>query len=105
MVKDKKYNKKCQAWLDFAPSLEYIYQDINPKLIKELTSFNDDDAKILLLAYIYNLLKGARYIPVKSMRMGLASYCVQRGWDEKRVCQHCGISRRSYYRIKKELKK
>lgn len=98
-----KNNKLCQNGLDLAQSFMYIFQRINPVLVRELAKLSDDDIKLFLTAYTCELMRGIKTAPLKQPKTAIAKALIAKGANKERVISLSGISARTYYRLKSLL--
>ena len=93
-------DNKLKYELGFA----YLASKINPNIIRGLASLNNEALCLAMASYIHELLGGVKYISTKKPRLAIAKELIKQGLKANRVCFLSGISKRSYFRIKKGLK-
>ena len=79
--------------------VEYIYERINPELIRQIAALDDEAIKLSVAAMVCEWMKGARIIPTKQHKVRFASALKGKGVGMRRVCELTGISKSTYYRL------
>lgn len=97
--KDEKIAHFTQNRVDLGLQLEYIYERIEPKIIRQIAQLDDEAIKLSVAAMICELTKGVRAVPTKQHKVRFASALKAKGVGMRRVCELTGISKNTYYRL------
>ncbi|MGH1601571.1 hypothetical protein [Campylobacter majalis] len=81
--------------------MDYIFDKIDAKLIKELAKLDDEALKIGVYVMICEITRGAR-VPNKRHKIKLAKALINQGLNFKKVREFCQISKAQYYKLIKE---
>lgn len=84
---------------------DYLSEMLDIDKMRAFCLFDDDSAKMLISAYIANLLYGTRYVAKKKLMVNLAKKMASDGIKKEQILKLLKISPRTYFRIKRELKK
>ena len=82
---------------------EYIENEINPALMRELCRLDDEALKLTFATVICSIAGEMQGIPVKTYRSEIAKRLIKLGKNRKDVTSLTGISERTYFNLKKEL--
>ena len=84
---------------------EYIENQIDTTVIRELSLLEDDALKFVMASWICNITSGMKCseIPTKAPKIELARRMIKKGRKRSEVLNIANISERHYYRLKKEL--
>jgi len=85
--------------VDLTLQVEYIYERIEPKIIRQIAPLDDEAIKLSVAAMICEWMKGARVVPTKQHKVRFASALKEKGVGMRRVCELTGISKNTYYRL------
>lgn len=88
-----------QNRVDLTLQVEYIYERIAPRLIRQIAALDDEAIKLSVAAMVCEWMKGARIIPTKQHKVRFASALKEKGVEMRRVCELTGISKSTYYRL------
>ena len=88
-----------QNKVDLKLQIEYIYERINPDVVRRIAPLDDETIKLSVAAMICEWMKGVRFIPSKQHRVKFASALKAKGLKMRRVCELTGISKNTYYRL------
>lgn len=97
--KDEKIAHFPQNRVDLTLQLEYIYERIEPKIIRQIAELDDETIKLSVAAMICEWTKGVRVVPTKQHKVRFASALKEKGVGMRRVCELTGISKNTYYRL------
>lgn len=89
--------------LDLAQQIDYIYERIEPSLIRDLANLSDESIKISVLVMICEITRGIRAIPSKAHKTKLAKSLLKAGCKSSKIAELTGLSMRSIYRLRKEM--
>lgn len=84
---------------------EYIEEQIDTQVLRELTQLDDEALKFTMASWICSITGGMKCseIPTKAPKVELARRLIKKGRDKKSVIAITGISERNYYYLKKEI--
>lgn len=94
-----KITRFSQNRVDLTLQVEYIYERIDPELIRQIAALDDEAIKLSVAAMVCEWMKGARIIPTKQHKVRFASALKEKGVEMRRVCELTGISKSTYYRL------
>lgn len=97
--KDEKIARFSQNRVDLTLQVEYIYERINPGLIRQIAELDDEAIKLSVAAMVCEWAKGVRVVPTKQHKVRFASALKAKGVGMRRVCELTGISKKTYYRL------
>nr|DAS02212.1 MAG TPA: nucleoid occlusion factor [Caudoviricetes sp.] len=100
--KNKKMAKTArfsQNRVDLTLQVEYIYERIDPGLIRQIAALDDEAIKLSVAAMVCEWMKGVRVVPTKQHKVRFASALKAKGVGMRRVCELTGISKNTYYRL------
>ena len=84
---------------------EYIEDQIDTTVIRELSQLEDDALKFVMASWICNITGGMKCseIPTKAPKIELARRMIKKGRKRNEVLERTNISERHYFRLKKGL--
>jgi len=88
-----------QNRVDLTLQVEYIYERIDPGLIRQIAALDDEAIKLSVAAMVCEWTKGVRVVPTKQHKVRFASALKAKGVGMRRVCELTGISKNTYYRL------
>ena len=87
-----KITRFSQNRVDLTLQVEYIYERIDPGLIRQIAVLDDEAIRLSVAAMVCEWTKGARIIPTKQHKVRFASALKAKGVEMRRVCELTGIS-------------
>nr|DAJ63955.1 MAG TPA: Helix-turn-helix of insertion element transposase [Caudoviricetes sp.] len=97
--KDEKMARFPKNRVDLTLQVEYIYERIEPELIRQIAALDDEAIKLSVAAMVCELTKGVRVVPTKQHKVRFASALKAKGVKMRRVCELTGISKNTYYKL------
>lgn len=89
-----------QNRVDLGQQIDYIYERIDPMLVRQLATLNDEAIKITVSALICELVGGLKMVPTKQHKIKIAEALVAQGVCINRVRELTGIGKTTFYRIR-----
>nr|DAN78194.1 MAG TPA: Flagellar transcriptional activator (FlhC) [Caudoviricetes sp.] len=83
---------------------EYLLGNIDPALIRDVAKLDDESLTLTMAGVICQLVGGLKSFPSKKYRSSLAREMIARGMRAKKVLELTGVSERTYFNLKKEMK-
>lgn len=83
---------------------EYLLGNIDPELIRDVAKLDDESLALTMAGVICQLVGGLKSFPSKKYRSSLAREMIARGMRAKKVLELTGVSERTYFNLKKEMK-
>jgi hypothetical protein len=97
--KDKQMAQFPKNKVDLGLQIEYIYERIDPSVIRQIAPLDDEAVKLSVAAMICEWMRGVRFIPSKQHRVKFASALKAKGVKMRRVCELTGICKNTYYNL------
>lgn len=91
-----------QKRVDLGLQIDYIYERIDPTLVRQLATLNDETIKMTFAALICELAGGLKIIPARQHKIKIAKALIAQGVCINRVRKLTGISKTTFYRIRKQ---
>lgn len=82
--------------------MDYIYDKIDVSLVRELAKLDDEALKLGIYVIICELTQGFKRVPAKRHKIKLAMCLIEKNVDFRRIKELTGISKTTYYKLKKE---
>lgn len=80
---------------------EYLENEIDPQLIRELAKLSDEAVKLSIATLICSIAGGMKELPTKAPKIAYAKRLLEKGIERKRIIRLTGISEATYYRLKR----
>ena len=97
--KDKEMTRFPKNRVDLRRQIEYIYERINPDVVRRVASLNDEAIRLSVAVMICEWTKGVKVVPSKQHRVKFASALKAKGLKMRRVCELTGICKNTYYSL------
>ena len=95
------HGEKCELWVENALKTDYIFEKISPTLVRNLARLDDRALRLGIFVMICDLASGMKQMPTKIHKIRLAAELVRDGAKFKRVRELTGVSKSTYYKMKR----
>lgn len=91
--------EKSTNAVDYGREYDYIFDRIDPLLVRSFAKLNDEALKLTLYAYFCDLAQGSARIPKKKAKTKMAEILIRQGKNFKKVAELTGIGRSTFYKL------
>ena len=93
------HGEKSINAVDYGREYDYIFDRIDPVLVRSFAKLNDEALKLTLYAYFCDLAQGSARIPKKKAKTKIAEILIRQGKNFKKVAELTGIGRSTFYKL------
>lgn len=95
------HGEKSHFDVDLRHKNDYIFDRIDPVLVRSFARLDDEALRLAVYLYFCELARGNSRIPRKKARVRMAEILIKQGKNIKRTAELTGISKATYYRLKR----
>ena len=91
--------EKSQNAVDLGREYDYIFDRIDPALVRSFARLADEALRLTIYAYFCDLAQGSARIPRRKAKIKMAEILIKQGKSFKKVVELTGIGRSTFYRL------